>query len=313
MGSERSENRLPGISPSDDIHKHRRLPGESNGNGNSEYRNRRFLFLTLTALGVVYGNIGTNPLFTLRECFFGTHPFPPTPENVLGILSLIFWSLVAVITCKYLLFVMRADNRGEGGILALLALLVPNEETSPGKRRVLLWMGLFGAALLYGDGVITPAISILSAVEGLKVATPALERYVVPCTVLIVVLLFLFQKRGTAGVGMLFGPIMIVWFIVIAALGFNGIVKAPQVLTAINPAHAVNFFLNYRWSGFLVLGGVFLSVAGGEALYADMGHFGRGPIRFAWFILVFPSLLLNYFGPGSAHPEQSEGSRPAVF
>ncbi|MBP1750493.1 MAG: potassium uptake protein, Kup system, partial [Deltaproteobacteria bacterium] len=239
------------------------------------------------------------PLFALRECFFGTHPFPPTPENVLGILSLIFWSLIAVISCKYLYFVMRADNRGEGGILALLALLIPREDTSRGKRRFLLWLGLFGAALLYGDGVITPAISILSAVEGLKVATPSLERYVVPCTVLIVVLLFLFQKRGTARVGMLFGPVMIVWFVTIATLGVSGILKAPQVLAAVNPAHAVIFFKKYLWSGFFVLGGVFLSVAGGEALYADMGHFGRGPIRFAWFSLVFPALLLNYFGQGA--------------
>jgi KUP system potassium uptake protein len=296
-------------SPPDDFHKKQLNSGESNGTGNCVYRNRRFLFLTLTALGVVYGNIGTNPLFTMRECFFGTHSFPPTPENVLGILSLIFWSLVAVISCKYLLFVMRADNRGEGGILALLALLVPRGDTSWEKRRILLWLGLFGAALLYGDGVITPAISILSAVEGLKVATPALERYVVPCTVLIVVLLFLVQKRGTAGVGMLFGPIMIVWFITIAALGINGIVKAPQVLAAVNPVHAVNFFLNYHWSGFLVLGAVFLSVAGGEALYADMGHFGRGPIRFAWFSMVFPALLFNYFGQGAlilSNPKEAE-------
>jgi KUP system potassium uptake protein len=275
---------------------------------NDEPRSRRFLLLTLTALGVVYGDIGTNPLFALRECFFGTHPFPPTPENVLGILSLIFWSLVAVISCKYLLFVMKADNRGEGGVLALIALLVPREEESRGKRRVLLWLGLFGAALLYGDGVITPAISILSAVEGLKVATPALERYVVPCTVSIIILLFMLQKRGTSRIGMLFGPVMIVWFMSIAALGISGILKAPEVLAAVNPAHAADFFHHNRWSGFFVLGAVFLSVAGGEALYAGMGHFGRGPIRLAWFSLVFPALLLNYFGQGAlilSNPEQA--------
>ena len=273
-----------------------------------EPRNRQFLLLTLTALGVVYGDIGTNPLFALRECFFGTHPFPPTPENVLGILSLIFWSLVAIISGKYLLFVMKADNRGEGGILALLALLVPKEEASLGKRRVLLWVGLFGAALLYGDGVITPAISILSAVEGVKVATPALERLVVPCTISIIILLFMLQKRGTSRIGMLFGPVMIVWFMSIAALGISGILKAPEVLTAVNPAHAADFFQHNRWSGFFVLGAVFLSVAGGEALYAGMGHFGRGPIRLAWFSLVFPALLLNYFGQGAlilSNPKQA--------
>ncbi len=273
--------------------------GRSNGKANNEPRGRQFLLLTLTALGVVYGDIGTSPLYAMRECFFGTHPFPPTPENVLGVLSLIFWALLVIICCKYLLFVMRADNRGEGGILALLAMLLPRHDRQGEGSRVILWLGLFGAALLYGDGMITPAISVLSAVEGLQVATPALRRYVIPCTIAILVVLFLFQKRGTTRVGMLFGPIMIIWFTAIAVLGISGIIRAPRVLTAVNPVHALNFFQHYRYGGFFVLGAVFLVVTGGEALYADMGHFGRRPIRFAWFTLVFPALLLNYFGQGA--------------
>jgi KUP system potassium uptake protein len=262
-------------------------------------RNGRFYLTCLTVLGIVYGDIGTSPLYALRECFYGRNPFPPTAENVLGILSLIFWSLVIVISCKYLLFVMKADNRGEGGILALMALLVPSDKHSLRRRIMLFWMGLFGASLLYGDGVITPAISVLSAIEGLRVAAPALTSYVVPITIVILVFLFLFQKRGTEGVGSLFGPVMMLWFVVIAILGISGIVKAPDVLTAVNPAHGVDFFLRYRWSGVLVLGAVFLVVTGGETLYADMGHFGRRPISFTWFSLVFPALLLNYFGQGA--------------
>lgn len=258
-----------------------------------------FYLTCLAVLGVVYGDIGTSPLYALRECFYGRAPFPPTTENVLGILSLIFWSLIVIISCKYLLFVMRADNRGEGGILALLALVVPMEGDGRKRRRTLFWLGLFGASLLYGDGVITPAISVLSAVEGLRVATPAFEPFVIPITILILILLFLFQKRGTAGVGALFGPVMLAWFAVLAILGIAGIVRAPQVLAAVNPVHGVRFFLDNGWHGTLVLGAVFLVVTGGEALYADMGHFGRCPIRFTWFGLVLPALLLNYFGQGA--------------
>ncbi len=285
-------------------------PDESNKDiSPGEPRRRQFYLTCLAVLGIVYGDIGTSPLYALRECFYGRNPFPPTAENVLGILSLIFWSLLMVISCKYLLFVMRADNSGEGGILALMALLVPRQDpSSRKKRRVLFWLGLFGASLLYGDGVITPAISVLSAVEGLKVATPAFEPYVQPITILVLLLLFFFQKKGTAGVGSFFGPIMLVWFFVIATLGIAGIVRAPEVLAAVNPAHAADFFLRYRWSGFLILGAVFLVVTGGEALYADMGHFGRRPISFTWFRLVFPALLINYFGQGAlilAHPAES--------
>ncbi len=270
-----------------------------------EKAGRQFILLTLTALGVVYGDIGTSPLYALRECFHGNHPLAPTPINVLGILSLVFWALTLVISIKYLLFLMRADNRGEGGILALLALLTPVRHLSPIQRRLLIPLGLFGAALLYGDGVITPAISVLSAVEGLKFAAPSLERLVLPITILILLLLFLFQKRGTAGVGAVFGPVMSVWFATIALLGIGGILQAPEVFAAVNPLHGVRFFMVNGRIAFMVLGSVFLVVTGGEALYADMGHFGPRPIRMAWFTFVLPSLLLNYFGQGAlllAHP-----------
>ena len=257
--------------------------------------NRRVLLLGMSALGVVYGDIGTSPIYALRECFHGSHPFPPTEANVLGVLSLIFWALMIIISLKYLLFVMRADNHGEGGILALLALLAPWSEQSR-KSRVLLFVGLFGAALLYGDGAITPAISVLSAVEGLEIAAPGLEPFVLPITIAVLVFLFRFQKRGTSRIGAVFGPIMLLWFATLAILGIIWIVRAPQVLAAINPAHGFDFFSHNGWRGFVVLGAVFLVVTGGEALYADMGHFGRFPIRLAWFTLVLPALLLNYFG-----------------
>lgn len=259
---------------------------------------RRILLLGLSALGVVYGDIGTSPIYALRECFHGSHPFPPTPDNVLGVLSLIFWALMIIISLKYLLFVMRADNHGEGGILALLALLAPWHDRSR-KSRLLLFVGLFGAALLYGDGAITPAISVLSAVEGLEIAAPGLKPYVLPITITVLVLLFRFQKRGTSRIGIVFGPIMLLWFATLALLGISWIVRAPEVLAAINPAHAVDFFIQNGWRGFVVLGAVFLVVTGGEALYADMGHFGRFPIRLAWFAMVLPALLLNYFGQGA--------------
>jgi KUP system potassium uptake protein len=267
----------------------------------------RILLLSLSALGIVYGDIGTSPIYALRECFYGSHPFPPTEANILGVLSLIFWALMIVISLKYLLYVMRADNHGEGGILALLALLAPWKNHSR-KSRVLLFIGLFGAALLYGDGAITPAISVLSAVEGLEIAAPGLKPYVLPITIAVLVLLFRFQKRGTSRIGIIFGPVMLLWFATLALLGISWIVQAPQVLAAINPTHGVVFFIHNGWRGFVVLGAVFLVVTGGEALYADMGHFGRFPIRLAWFALVLPALLLNYFGQAALillHPEQA--------
>ena len=260
--------------------------------------------LAIPALGVVYGDIGTSPLYAMKECFTGDHRVEPSTANVLGILSLIVWTLTLVVTVKYLTFIMRADNRGEGGILALLA-LVPRKLTSgTGPKRAgpgfLVMLVLFGAALLYGDGVITPAISVLSAVEGLGVATKALEPAIVPVTVVTLLALFLAQKRGTAGVGGIFGPIMLVWFVVIAGLGVAQIVKNPGIVRAVDPRFAVDFFLQNGRHGFLVLGGVVLVITGAEALYADMGHFGAGPIRRSWYVLVFPALLLNYFGQGAA-------------
>jgi len=255
--------------------------------------------LTLGALGVVYGDIGTSPLYALRECFHGTHGVAPTPANVLGVLSLIFWSLTLIISIKYLVFVMRADNKGEGGILALLALVAQSPDARRRSRATLVALGLFGAALLYGDGMITPAISVLGAVEGLQVATHVFEPYIVAVTVVILFGLFLIQSHGTARVGSLFGPVMVVWFVTIAALGVWRIGDDPAVLTSFNPLHAVTFFRHEGWHGFIVLGSVFLVVTGGEALYADMGHFGKKPIRLAWFAFVLPALLLNYLGQGA--------------
>ena len=234
----------------------------------------------------------------MRECFFGSHSVPATHENVLGVLSLIIYSLLLVISIKYIAIVMRADNEGEGGILALTALL-PERTDSRGRWSVLVLMGIFGAALLYGDGMITPAITVLGAVEGLKVATPLFESYVVPVAVVILIGVFAIQKHGTHRVGRFFGPIMVVWFAVIALLGIVWLAREPVVLTAIDPRHAVSFFREHGWHGFAVLGAVFLVVTGGEALYADMGHFGKRPIRVAWFTLVLPALLLNYFGQGA--------------
>jgi KUP system potassium uptake protein len=256
---------------------------------------RALLALALVALGVVYGDIGTSPLYALKECFSGQHSIPPTPENVIGVLSLVVWSLNFVVSFKYITFVLKADNRGEGGILALLALVRPLGRTSSG-RRLLITLGLFGAALLYGDGVITPAISVLGAVEGLSVATPAFEQYVWPIAVVILTILFFFQRHGTARVGRVFGPIMTLWFGSIALLGLRGVLMEPRVLTAVNPWYAYDFFVRDGVRGFLILGSVVLVLTGAEALYADMGHFGRRPIRLTWFVVVLPCLLLNYFG-----------------
>ncbi len=259
----------------------------------------KFYLVCLTSLGVVFGDIGTSPLYALRECFSSHNGLQPTPDNILGILSLIFWSLNLVISVKYLLYVMRADNEGEGGILALMALVGRRSEQKDGLRRLLVVLGIFGAALLYGDGMLTPAISVLSAVEGLNAATPALSSFVLPITCFILVGLFIFQRRGTGGVGAVFGPAMLIWFITLAILGVAGIMQQPRVLAAILPTHAISFFIHAGWKGFLVLGAVFLVITGGEALYADMGHFTRRTIRITWFGLVLPSLLLNYFGQGA--------------
>jgi KUP system potassium uptake protein len=259
---------------------------------------RRYLLtLSLTALGVVYGDIGTSPLYALKECFMvhHGHQLLPTHDNVLGVLSLITWSLILVISVKYLIFVLRADNRGEGGILALMSLVRPRGT----RRAVLLGLGLFGSALLYGDGMITPAITMLSAFEGVDVVTPALQAWIVPLTVVALIALFSVQRFGTQRVGTLFGPLMLVWFTTLSALGIYNLARFPRVLAALNPLWAAKFMFSNHVIGYLVLGAVFLVVTGGEALYADMGHFGAKPIRIAWFSAVFPALLLNYFGQGA--------------
>jgi len=262
-------------------------------------RGRYLGLLSLAALGVVYGDIGTSPLYAIRECFHGPHAITPTPDNILGVLSLIFWSLIIVISIKYLTFVLRADNHGEGGILSLAALATPIKPSGRTEKWLLVALGIFGASLLYGDGVLTPAISIMGAMEGLNVATPVMTPFVVPITIVILIGLFLFQDRGTAGVGRVFGPVTLVWFIVLATLGAAQIFHYPYVLSAVNPYYGFEFFAVNGWRGFVILGSVFLVVTGGEALYADMGHFGVRPIRLAWFTVALPALLLNYFGQGA--------------
>ena len=259
---------------------------------------RRLAALAFAALGIVYGDIGTSPLYALKECFAEGHGVPLTAENIYGVLSLIFWSLTVLVAFKYLSVVMRMDNRGEGGILALLALLKPNE-VSTRRRWVLISAGLFGSALLYGDGIITPAISVLGAMEGLAVAAPRLEPLVMWISLAIIVGLFLVQRRGTSRVAAIFGPVTLVWFICISLLGIAGILREPGVLRALNPWYAAEFFLRHGLPGITILAAVVLVVTGGEALYADMGHFGKRPIRLAWFGVVMPALVLNYFGQGA--------------
>ena len=252
--------------------------------------------LTLAALGVVYGDIGTSPLYTLRECFVSQN-IPTTPDNIFGILSLIFWSLIFVVSIKYVAFVLRADNRGEGGIMALMALA--RHYTTHAARWKIVLLGLFGAALFYGDAIITPAVSVLSAAEGMEVISSGMEAYVLPVAVGVLVGLFLLQKHGTASVGLLFGPVMMVWFAILGILGLNQILQQPAVLQALNPWHAFAFLSQHGFHAFLTLGSVVLALTGAEALYADMGHFGKTPIRRAWFALVLPGLALNYFGQGA--------------
>jgi len=272
---------------------------------------RYLLLLAFGALGVVYGDIGTSPLYAVRECFHGDHGIAVTRGNVLGVLSLIFWALTLIISVKYIAFVLRADNKGEGGVLALMSLAMPEKrgERTRGVARWVLLIGVFGSALLYGDGIITPAVSILSAVEGINVATPNLKDYVVPITVVIIIALFAVQRHGTGKVGRMFGPVTLVWFIAITVLGVRGILQDLTVFSALNPIHGVRFLWTSGQTGFVVLGAVVLAITGGEALYADMGHFGRKPIRLAWYGLVCPALVINYFGQGAwllSHPSAKE-------
>lgn len=262
-------------------------------------KNNPGLAAALSALGVVYGDIGTSPLYALKESFHHTHGLAVSAPNILGILSLIFWSLILIVTIKYLAFVLRADNQGEGGILALTALLLPISAKKPRTFQILTLLGIFGTALLYGDGMITPAISVLSAVEGLELVTHKFHPYIIPITILILIALFSIQKHGTEIVGKVFGPITLVWFLVIAGLGLHMILKYPEVLWGLSPVYAMKFFVLNGYKAFVVMGSVFLVVTGGEALYSDLGHFGKTPIRQAWFVIVLPALVLNYFGQGA--------------
>jgi KUP system potassium uptake protein len=284
-----------------------RSNSNNGGNGTQRVNKSQLAKLSLAALGVVFGDIGTSPLYAVRECFHGDYAIPITNENIFGVLSLMFWALVMIVSFKYLTFVLRADNNGEGGVIALTALL---KRTNIKRGHVIsfITVGLFGACLLYGDGMITPAISVLSAVEGIQVITPLLNPYIIPLTVAILAGLFFLQHRGTAKVGGLFGPVIFIWFLAIALLGVHQIIHNPKILTAVFPWYAFKFFINNSLHGFVVLGAVFLVVTGTEALYADMGHFGRRPIRLTWFYLVFPAVLLNYLGQGAhlmLNPEES--------
>lgn len=265
--------------------------------------------LTLSAVGIVYGDIGTSPLYTLKTIFDPTHGLVLTTPNLLGIVSLIFWGLTMIVSLKYVTLILRADNRGEGGIMALMALALNSVTRTSRLHYALMLLGVFGATMFYGDSVITPAISVLSAIEGLEVATPGLEQWVVPLTIVVLVILYSVQRHGTAGIGRFFGPIMIVWFAALAIMGIINIAAAPMILQALNPLHAFEFMLRERMIAFIALGAVVLAFTGAEALYADMGHFGKKPIRFAWFMIVFPALALNYLGQGGlliTHPEAIE-------
>jgi len=278
---------------------------DANIPGTAAERHKAFAGLALGALGVVYGDIGTSPLYTMQQTF-GEHGIAPTPGNVLGVLSLVFWSLILIVAFKYAGFIMRADNKGEGGIMALSALAQRTMRGNPRARWVIMILGLFGASLFFGDGVITPAISVLSAVEGVSVAAPQLSHWMVPLAAAIIVLLFYFQSHGTGKVGAVFGPVMIVWFGSLIGFGLMHIAQNPSVMQALSPYYAITYFAENGLTGFFSLGTVVLCITGAEALYADMGHFGKGPIRLTWFSFVLPALVINYFGQGAlliAHPE----------
>jgi KUP system potassium uptake protein len=275
----------------------------------SQHKKSSLAALTLAAVGIVYGDIGTSPLYTLKTIFDPAHGLALTTPNLLGIVSLIFWGLTMIVSLKYVTLILRADNRGEGGIMALMALALNSVTRTSRWHYVLMVLGVFGATMFYGDSVITPAISVLGAIEGLEVATPGLEKYVVPLTIVVLVGLYSVQRHGTAGIGRWFGPIMVLWFAALAVMGVINIVQAPVILHALNPLHAFDFMLRNRLIAFIALGAVVLAFTGAEALYADMGHFGKKPIRFAWFLIVFPALALNYLGQGGlliTHPDTIE-------
>lgn len=269
--------------------------------------------LVLGAVGVVFGDIGTSPLYALKECFSKEHGIAFSPDAVLGVISMLFWAMIIVVSIKYVVFVMRADNDGEGGVLALMALVLRTVTPRSGKAKVLMMLGIFGACMFYGDAVITPAISVLSAVEGLEIAAPQLSQFVIPITLVILAALFLIQRHGTATVGKLFGPIMTAWFLALGALGIFNLLQAPEILKAVNPYYGINFLLEHALQAFIVLGSVFLVLTGAEALYVDMGHFGARPIRIGWFVLVMPCLMLNYFGQGAMLMNNPAGAENPFF
>ncbi len=280
-----------------------------NTDNSIQQNHRKIFFLAIGALGVVFGDIGTSPLYTIKVCFHGIHAIPPNTDNILGVLSFIFWSLTIVVSIKYVMFILRADNRGEGGIFALFGLIpISQEKISPYVRRTAIVAGVLGAGLLYGDGVITPAITVLSAIEGLEVATKAATPVILPITCMILFLLFILQHRGTGEIGKIFGPAMLIWFVTIGILGLGQILCESKILIAVNPIYAFDFFVRNKSHGIVVLGSVVLCITGCEALYADLGHFGRHAIRFSWFWIAYPALLLNYFGQGAlllAQPEMN--------
>ena len=278
-----------------------------------EATGKRLAVLALAALGVVYGDIGTSPLYAVKEVFAGNHPIPVTEANIYGSLSLFFWALIIVVSVKYVSFIMRADNRGEGGIMALIALALRDVQDKPKQARLVMVVGILGAAMFYGDGMVTPAISVLSAVEGLEVATPALKPFVIPITLVVLFMLFYIQRHGTALVGTFFGPVMLLWFSTLAALGLSNIVAHPAILHALNPLYGIEFLLDNKAMALVAMGNVVLAVTGAEALYADMGHFGRKPIQRAWFAFVLPALVLNYFGQGALILGDPEAAKNPFF
>jgi len=274
---------------------------------------KRLAVLALAALGVVYGDIGTSPLYAVKEVFAGNHPIPVTQDNIYGSLSLFFWALIIIVSIKYVIFIMRADNRGEGGIMAMIALALHEAQGSPKQMKAIMIVGILGAAMFYGDGMVTPAMSVLSAVEGLEVATPAFKPFVIPITMVVLFGLFFVQRSGTAVVGAFFGPIMVVWFSVLALLGMYNIVEHPMILAALNPAYGIEFLLANKAMSLVAMGNVVLAVTGAEALYADMGHFGRKPIQRAWFAFVLPALALNYLGQGALILAEPEAAKSPFF
>ncbi len=278
-----------------------------------ELTGKRLAVMALAALGVVYGDIGTSPLYAVKEVFAGNHPIPVTEANIFGSLSLFFWALVIIVSIKYVIFIMRADNRGEGGIMAMIALALHDAQGKPLQMKLIMIVGILGAAMFYGDGMVTPAMSVLSAVEGLEVATPAFKPFVIPLTMVVLFGLFFVQRSGTAVVGAFFGPIMVLWFSTLALLGLYSIIEHPAILTALNPLYGLDFLLSNKALALVAMGNVVLAVTGAEALYADMGHFGRKPIQRAWFAFVLPALVLNYFGQGALILAEPEAAKNPFF